>query len=209
MLVTPHAGACVTPIIRVASAKMKRSLALLFSLALACCGRCEDRPKVPEGVTYRFLEDTQLAGVRRFLLGHFARGEAGVGELFTHECMCAPGYWCLVRSGMVAPKLQNFSIPNNRSGKTYDLTGADLKDPQDLKALSASVAADIGKTPAIRRLSTKEIAQLWVVVPFDIEEPVFVVESQSRRLVLCLKSTTPSEWRIWWIDALTEYDWGN
>ena len=188
--------------------EMKRSLTFLFAVTLVCCGRCEDRVKIPEGVVYRFMDDGQLAEVRTLLVGDFARGQGGVGELFKDECTCAPGYWRLVRSGMVAPHMESFAIPNRLSGKTYNLVGAQLKDPRDLKTLSASVSGDLGETPTIRRLSTKEIAQFWVVVPFDIVEPVFVVEGLSRKLVLCLKKTNRSGWRIWWVDALTEYDWG-
>jgi hypothetical protein len=155
------------------------------------------------------MDDAQLAQVREFVVSHFDRGESGVSELFSAECMCAPGYWRRVASPtIVAPQLKNFSIPNRHTGKTYNLDGARLEERSDLKILSRNVASDAGRAPTVRRLSTGEIARLWVVIPFDIEEPLFVVECPARKLVVCLKSAGPAGWRIWWIDAPGEYDYG-
>ena len=188
---------------------MKRSLVLFFAIAFVCCGRSEERPRVPEKVVYRFMDDAQLAEIRELLLARFARGQSGVSELFRDECMCAPGYWQLIASsGIVAPQLRNFEIPNRHSGKSYNLDGAHLEDRNDLGVLARNVASELGRTPRIRRLSTDEIARFWVVVPFDIEEPVFMLESTSRKVVACLKNIGPGEWRIWWIDSLTQYDYG-
>ena len=70
-------------------------------------------------------------------------------------------------------------------------------------------ASSVGKTPVIRRLTTTEISQLWVVIPFDIEEPVYLLENGSRHFVICLnKDASTDNYRIWWVDVLTEYDYG-
>lgn len=164
---------------------------------------------MPDGVAYRFMDDARLAKVREFLAVRFAKGEAGVSELFHEECMCAPGYWRLLgRPGTAAPELVKFSIPNRRSGKTYELEGAHLKDGRDLKVLAAKITTELGRKPSVRRLTSKEIARFWIVVPFEIEEPVFMFEGASQTLVVCLKATPSGGWRIWWIDALAEYDYG-
>jgi hypothetical protein len=162
--------------------------------AVVCCAQDTERPHIPDGVKYTFMDDKQNAEVRDFLAAQFSRGQSGVAELFADECMCAPGYWKLVAGlGIKAPKINAFSVPNGRTGKTYKMDGAQIQDSSDLSLISKYLAAQVGTDPSIRRLTSKEIAKFWVVVPFDIQEPVFVAESGSRQFVVCLKQS--SQWK--------------
>jgi hypothetical protein len=156
------------------------------------------------------MDDRQNAEVRDSLVAQFLQGQSGVAALFIDDCTCAPGYWKLVAGlGIKAPKVSTFSIPNERTGKVYKLDGAQIQDSGDLSRIAHNLATQVGIKPIIRRLTTKEIAKFWVVIPFDIEEPLFVVEAGSRQIVLCLRRTEGGQnWRVWWVDALTEYDYG-
>jgi hypothetical protein len=195
---------------RSAKGIMLRILILTFACAFACHAQQGDRPVIPNGVKYRFMDDKQNADVREFLAGQFLRGEVGVSELFIADCTCAPGYWRLVApSGIESPQVRTFSVPNERTKKTYKLDGAQLKARSDLRAIARHLASEVGSKPIIRRLTTMEIARFWIVIPFDIEEPLFVVESSKRSLVLCLRRAADAQkWHVWWIDALSEYDYG-
>jgi hypothetical protein len=156
------------------------------------------------------MDDKENAEVREFLAGKFLHGKSGVAELFTNECMCAPGYWKLVAGiGIKAPKINSFSVPNERTGKVYKMDGAQIHEPSDLGRISQYLVTNVNTQPTIRRLTSTEIGRLWVVVPFDIEEPLFVIESDHRQFVLCLRKVDGEQkWRVWWIDALGEYEWG-
>ena len=184
---------------------------IIYACAVVCCGQNSQRASIPDGVKYKFMDDKENAEVRDFLVGKFLRGNSGVAELFTNECMCAPGYWKLVAGiGIKAPKINSFSVPNEHTGKLYKLDGAQIHEPGDLSRISQYLVTNLNTQPTIRRLTSTEIGRFWVVVPFDIEEPLFVVESDHRRqFVLCLqKVDSEHKWRVWWIDALAEYDWG-
>jgi hypothetical protein len=185
-------------------------LGIICMVAVACYAQDTPRPQIPEGVKYTFMDDKQNAEVRDFLAAQFHQGQSGVAELFVSECMCAPGYWRLVAGfGIKAPKIKAFSVPNERTGKVYIMNGAQIQDSEDLNQISQDLAMQVGTEPTIRRLTTKEIAKFWVIVPFNIEEPLFVVESGNKQFVVCLKKRdSGNKWRIWWIDALNEYDWG-
>jgi hypothetical protein len=170
-----------------------------------------DRPTIPPGVHYRFIDDKLDAAIRASLAAKFQQGESAVEELFRAACTCAPGYWRIVAgSGCVKhPTVTVFSVPNRKTGIEYKLDGAKIEDPEDLHRIGQHFASAVGKTPVIRRLTTTEISQMWVVVPFDIEEPVYLLENGSRHFVICLsKDVAADSYRIWWVDILTEYDYG-
>ena len=188
------------------------SIVLCVTAYAASAAIASDRAIIPVGVNYRFLDDKLDATIRASLAAKFQQGEPAVAELFRGACTCAPGYWRLAASvdGVRHATVTKFSVPNRKTGIEYKLDGAKIEDPEDLHRIAQHFTSSVGKTPVIRRLTTTEISQLWVVVPFDIEEPVYLLENGSRHFVVCLsKDAAVESYRIWWVDILTEYDYGD
>jgi len=185
-------------------------MGIAFACACVCCAQETERPFIPEGVKYKFIDDKRNAEVRAYVAARFLKGQSGVSELFEGECTCAPGFWRLVKGlGIKSPKLEVFTIPNERTGKVYNENGAQIQDPGDLNKMADYLATQVGVKPTVRRLTSKEIDRFWVVIPFEIEEPLFIVESNGKAFVLCLRqSKNDQKWRIWWVDALGEYNYG-
>jgi len=58
----------------------------------------------------------------------------------------------------------------------------------------------IDKASVVRRATDAEINYLWLLVPYDLEEPIFTVETGKERLLVNLNS----KGEIDWIDLLPE-----
>jgi hypothetical protein len=50
----------------------------------------------------------------------------------------------------------------------------------------------------IRKLNAEELKIFWAMIPFDITEPLFILESEQHKLLVVFKA--PDELRIAWID---------
>jgi hypothetical protein len=109
-----------------------------------------------------------------------------------------------------APIVTPLSIPDRKTGIIYRLKGAKLTAPADLQRLAQQFSSELGTTPRIRRLTTAEIEKFWTIIPFDnIHEPVYILENGSRQLLACIRDIGgPAGCRVWWVDALNEYDFG-
>lgn len=75
-----------------------------------------------------------------------------------------------------------------------------------MQALALCFATDVGKSPVIRKLNEKELNVYWSMIPFDIEEPVYVLEAGSKRFLLDLKKDEKTAgYYAFWIDELSSY----
>jgi hypothetical protein len=184
-------------------------LIALCTVAFFTHSAADDKPTIPPGVHYKFIDDKLDAAIRASLAAKFQQGEVAVTELFQGPCLFAPGYWGIVAdSGCIRhPIPTSFSVPNLKTGVKAKLKGATTKDPEDLHRIAQHFSSDVGKTPVIRRLTTDELSQMWAVVPFDLEEPIYVLENGTHRFVICLmKGSSADTYGIWWVDDLAEYD---
>jgi hypothetical protein len=57
----------------------------------------------------------------------------------------------------------------------------------------------LAQKPTVRRPTQLEIAVLWSMIPFDLKDPLFVVEIGGHNLIVVL---SPEERTVLWIDDL-------
>ena len=50
----------------------------------------------------------------------------------------------------------------------------------------------------VREATKAEVLYLWMLVPYDLEEPIFVIESGTTRFLVNLDENN----KVYWIDAL-------
>jgi hypothetical protein len=55
----------------------------------------------------------------------------------------------------------------------------------------------LGQKPVVRRPTREEIALLWSTIPFDLEDPLFVVEIGGHNLIVVVSPKTKT---VLWID---------
>ncbi len=79
-----------------------------------------------------------------------------------------------------------------------------------MAALAKTFAEDVGLNPVIRRLKKEEISLFWALVPFDIEEPVYILENKNRHFLLYLIKDAPTgKYSAFWIDEISAYTVSN
>ena len=57
------------------------------------------------------------------------------------------------------------------------------------------------KTSKARKAHADEISYYWATIPFDIEEPFFVIEADSQRFILNLRNKD-NKFTLFWIDVV-------
>ena len=107
------------------------SIVLCVTVFVARAAMAGDRPVIPPGVNYMFIDDKLDAAIRASLAAKFQQGESAIAELFRGACTCAPGYWRVVASagGVKHATVTMFSVPSGKTGITYKLDGAKVEDP--------------------------------------------------------------------------------
>jgi hypothetical protein len=129
---------------------------LLYSFLMSTAIIASDeRPAIPAGVRYKFMDDKQEAEFREQLVLKFKDGPSKVQSLFKDTCICAPGYWLSLKTSLAGkiknPTTSTFIVPNTQTGKSSELEGATFRDQKDLKLLSEQLAKDVGTKPIVRK----------------------------------------------------------
>jgi hypothetical protein len=84
------------------------------------------------------------------------------------------------------------------------LKAATFMDPRSLQALGRQVAQDLGTHPQIRPLQAAEIAKFWSVICYDLQDPVYILEGNGRKLVLDME-WYQGKWIVFNIDELDAF----
>jgi hypothetical protein len=170
----------------------------------------QDQQVIPPGVVYKKASPALNEKIINELRLNFAGGGKLVAKYFSGSCICAPAYWSSIKSvegyNFKSPIPTNFEIPNLSNGRTQKLVGATLRSPEDLAVLASLFARDVGVSPEIRKLTTSEIRLFWSMIPFDIEEPIFVLRNANKCfLIMLMKDEKSGEYFAFWVDEISAY----
>lgn len=189
----------------------------IFFVLVVSCHAAVDSLIIPEGVRYRRasenVNDAALQNLNKWYRPDLAR--ADISRLFLDSVLiCGPFLWKELSHDESLAKLEygrmSFHMPIVDSvGKITQMNKAEGKLFQSPEEQWIFWRAFQKRTEfadlKIRRLAPEELAAFWSMIPFDIEEPIFIVESPSNKtLVLFTGSDNP---RIMWIDEFREIRW--
>lgn len=137
--------------------------------------------KIPKGVRYEYASDGEVVDAAT-LLGDALRSDDSV---FGDFLMVNPGAWYWFRSNSKLGKTDSTALRSlvPMGNKTMTLEGAILRNRGELDRLHTEWAALLGSDGGfrIRSLMSKEMAEWWPFIAFDIQEPIFVVESENEK----------------------------
>lgn len=189
---------------------MNRTLWLIGTVVtLPLLSALADTPvDVPAGVNYKAADPALNDKVKADLLAALAGGADSTEKFFGKACICAPGYWKTLKGRsdvkFTATIPSKFNIP--LKDHTLTLSGVAVKESSDFKLLATQFAKDAGTAPTIRKIAKNELSMLWSIVPFDLQEPVFIVETKDSRFVLLLSlDNETKQYQISWLDDLNGY----
>jgi hypothetical protein len=158
---------------------------------------------IPPGVRYKAasvqLNDAARAKLERF----FAPAAASAEPLFGEMVVCGPFLWDQVKD---APELKGAGIssklvlPSATEMQTFE--GRLMKTKPDVAACARALASRFRFKRSelkVRRLDRDEISLFWAMIPFDMEEPLFIVEAAGHKLVASFGQDGRT---VTWIDDL-------
>jgi hypothetical protein len=135
---------------------------------------------LPKRVRYRFSEDSVVNRLADRLSAALASGDA---SLFGDIVMVQPGAWSVLKNrGKIGKDgMGELQMIDPKQGlKDGGMAGKFLRTKEEASALSKAICTILAEDGGfqVRSFTTREMAKWWVYIGFDIEEPVFVVETK-------------------------------
>jgi hypothetical protein len=170
--------------------------------------------QIPQGVRYHTTTDEINHSAEVLLTKLFSSPveTADFKNISDKIVMCGPGLWPSINSAVTASgvptKRLQLIIPTASGNQQAE--GRAFQEPQAKETLWMCVlgiaddyhAGTPSKPPkfVVRKLRSDEISYFWSMIPFDIQEPIYIVDMDKRRFLVNLSAER--EPKINWIDLL-------
>ncbi|MBI3651536.1 MAG: hypothetical protein HY231_11015 [Acidobacteria bacterium] len=169
--------------------------------------------KIPEGVRYKPASDelNQQTKAKLESLLSAKVSDAEIDRLFNDAIICAPGLWQYLAN---EKKLEGKKLINNRplrnaKGEIYAMIKEEgrffqIKEQVRLfwRIFLQKFITD--KPYVIRKATAPEIKYFWTTIPFDIEEPLFVLDTTQTKFIVEFSNNKNGETKILWIDTAND-----
>ena len=131
-------------------------------------------------------------------------------SLFSKRVVCGPGLWSLIKKNQLISNIKladvKFHLPvvsSNKEGKIQLFKGALFQTDRERSILATILNKLPIKSIKVRKINKKEAEIYWALIPYNIEEPVFIVEYGDKLRFLVDLDTEKN--KIFWIDELSKY----
>ncbi|MCR6722093.1 MAG: hypothetical protein NVV59_17805 [Chitinophagaceae bacterium] len=160
---------------------------------------------VPEGVVYKPTSDVNNEKAKLILTEAISNNKPD--SLFNGICYIGPILWRryqkidslnVIKGGNIQ---FNVPIQNESNGitTTHKMSGKLIQTSNDFKKIWTQVFADLTGSLTFRKLSPSQLRYYWAVIFYDIQEPVFIVDNGTTKLLLQI---VPRTYKILWIDEV-------
>lgn len=161
------------------------------------------RPVVPEGVVYELATaEENRAAIEKLTKAFLAPDGAVVSEdLCGPTLICGPGLWASLKQDAELKKIEtgvtSFRVPAGDQVQVFE--GKLLQTQQEVATFWRAFARRFDRDPTaiVRRPTAEELSLYWAMTPYDITEPVFVIESRGYSLFVDLSG---DDTKIVWVD---------
>jgi hypothetical protein len=178
---------------------MKRSLicpVIIFLCNLSLSAQTVD---IPDGVKYAYASDKVNEKAKALITKEITKPSY---KLYKKLLFVGPNLWNRYKS---IPELQEivgnalFKVPTyDEKGKLIKmdtLQGKLIQDEKEFRLLWNQVVKDLaGKEFVLRKLTHDELQYYWINIPFDIEEPIYIVEANNIKLLVDVSKDDKLEW---------------
>ncbi len=165
------------------------------------------RPDLPDNIRYHEADEKLNRDVRQRLVKAF--NTQNYQHVFGGKVVCGPALWARIKGRPELNNLKmadaNFNIPitsGPNAGKFQVLKGSLFQTPDEIRALSdifATLPAGLAK---VRKINSHEAKNYWALIPYDIEEPIYIVEYGNLRFLVDVDKKSR---KIFWIDEISKY----
>lgn len=147
---------------------------------------------IPKGIAYSYVENNINEKAKQLIIKSLSQNNNY--ELLQDNLMVGPSLW---------KNLQNIenlkSIPKNVIFYIDDLqvNGKMCQDIDDSKKVWNEVKKEVSENYQIRKANVDELKYYWSTISFDIEEPLFILETENHNYIL---NFLKKEMKLLWID---------
>ena len=175
-------------------------LVLLFTTATVA-------QDIPAGVRYKVASDPVNAAAKKDLENAIA-SDSLPNELLNELFVCGPVLWNALKPSadkiLLDAKPIFIVIPwGDKAIQTEGRSILKLEERQSFWRALRTAYPSL-KTAKVRKAHADEISHYWAEIPFDIEEPFFVVETASERFVVHLPNRN-GKTPLFWIDLVGDF----
>jgi hypothetical protein len=176
---------------------------MLFFLSFILTTLCTHAQKIdsiviPKGVSYKYCDPSLIEQTRSLVTKELS--DSTVYELNDGIVFIGPVLWSRYKK---IPALANIKGGNvTILFNDEKLSGKITQDPKDFKKVWDQMRKETADADlTLRKPSTKELEYYWSVISFDIEEPLFIVETSEHRYILNL---SPKTMKLLWLDEVPD-----
>jgi len=171
----------------------------------------QDTLVIPGGVAYKKKNAEVNSRARTLLLMELNENTVSY-SLFGGSVFMGPLLWKRYKGYEAIGKIKEGNVqfhvpitdPVTKKISQEVLNGKLIQQKEDFKKVWKQIIADMGNSvPVIRKVREKELRYYWAIINFDIEEPVFVVETGSfNLLVQFIESKTDSKMTVLFLEEM-------
>ncbi|MCF6311580.1 MAG: hypothetical protein L3J39_03930 [Verrucomicrobiales bacterium] len=189
---------------------MRYLLNVVVVCMLTFVAHAEEESVIPKGIRYKKAPAEVNKKAEQVIKRAFSlkATDQNILSLFESKTLiCGPSLWHELKKDKVLSKLDkgkvviqtpvldnngNISRMEKREGKLF-------QSPDEVLAFwkALSLRTDFTELK-IRKLNPKELRIFWTMIPFDITEPLFILESKKHKILTVF--TSPDKLKIMWID---------
>lgn len=192
-------------------------------------GESDGAVEVPEGVVYKRATAKENTEARIQLRTALSTGS--LAYIFDDKVICGPALWSDIKELTafsdfdITPVEINIPIlGSGAEGSTamQKFEGALLQGPEEIQALARVLTSVLDRSVNIRKAHPDELEVFWALIPYDIEEPLFVLETDivvdkagvdktgtgkggKDKTTLRFLLDMTSEYKVFWIEELSAY----
>lgn len=139
-----------------------------------------------DGIRYKRHSAAKNEVARQRIAAAFGGGPAGVEKLMSEALLCGSGCWSrtdtggLVATADFIPAVSKTPV----QGGFVTRKGAIVRTAKGRQAVAKALSQMVGTKPTVRAMTQSELETFWAIIPYDLEDPVLVVEGKGHRLVL-------------------------
>jgi hypothetical protein len=149
---------------------------------------------VPRGVVYKKASKAINDKAREKIKTLFSHGpEADLQAVFRQMLICGPFLWKEIKDEPEMRAIKTgramLKIPQYEGGKVTGIVEKEGKLFQGKEQVAAFWKAftrkhDLKGELRVTKLAEKDLQTYWAMIPFDIEEPIFIVECGAHRFLM-------------------------
>jgi hypothetical protein len=179
--------------------------AILFFISFSL--PAQDSMVIPKGVVYK-KKTAEINNKARNLLLQELNINTVTYSLFDGTVFMGPRLWNRYKSNEAIGKIKEGNVqfhvpvtdPVTKKQSQQILNGKLLQTKEDFKTVWKQIVTDIGTAvPVIRKMNEKELNYYWAIINFDIEEPVYVVETAGFNLLV---QFVADKMNVFWIEEM-------